>query len=117
MTDSELLTVSLGTWMELPNLSMKDWRPDVAKAVGGRVNVSTVAAYYREYVQLMSMGANFDEDTLVTSVRKVSNGRELCTPRRGNTPDYSRTLSLPNEIAEVSTELLKLFTINYLNAA
>jgi len=100
MTDSELLTVSLGTWMELPNLSMKDWRPDVAKAVGGRVSVSTVAAYYREYVQLMSMGANFDEDTLVTNVRKVSNDRELCTPRRGNTPDYSRTLSLPNEIAE-----------------
>ena len=47
MTDSELLTVSLGTWMELPNLSMKDWRPDVIKSVGGRINVSTVAAYYK----------------------------------------------------------------------
>ena len=47
MTDSELLTVSLGTWMELPNLSMKEWRPDVTKSVGGRVNVSTVAAYYK----------------------------------------------------------------------
>ena len=66
--------------------------------------------FFTEYVQIMSMGANFDEDTLVTSVRKVSNDRELCTPRRGNTPDYSRTLSLPNEIAEVSTEFLKLFT-------
>ena len=69
MADTELLTVSLGTWMELPNLSMKD---HVAEAVGGRVSVSTVAAYYRDYVQQMSLGGNFEENTLVTSVRKCS---------------------------------------------
>jgi len=99
MTDSELLTVSLGTWMELPNLSMKDWRPDVIKSVGGRINVSTVAAYYKEYVQTMSMGSNFDEDTLVTSIRKVSNGMKRCsTPR--DIPDYCRTLSSPSDLSE-----------------
>ena len=111
MTDSELLTVSLGTWMELPNLSMKEWRPDVAKAVGGRVNVSTVAAYYKEYVQIMSMGANFDEDTFVTSIRKVSNGMKLCSPTRGNTPDYSRTVSLPADITEVKDILIYEFQV------
>ena len=85
MADSELLTVSLGTWMELPNLSMKDWSPDVAEAVGGRVSVSTVAAYYREYVQHMSLSANFQEDTLVTSVRKAKHCTtkypQVCIPK------------------------------------
>ena len=72
MKDSDLLTVSLGTWMELPNLSLKDWNPKKV-TVGKRVNVSTVAKYYQEYVKLMSLGSNFEEDTLVTSVRKISN--------------------------------------------
>ena len=73
MKDSDLLTVSLGTWMELPNLSLKDWNPKKVTSVGKRVNVSTVAKYYQEYVKLMSLGSNFEEDTLVTSVRKISN--------------------------------------------
>ena len=45
----------------------------------------------------MSMGANFDEDTFVTSVRKVSSGVKSRSPNRGNTPEYFRTVSLPNE--------------------
>ena len=60
MTDSDLLTVSLGTWMELPDLTMKDWRPDVAKAVDAPIfhvnaqsmpdvaNVFRIAAEYRQ---------------------------------------------------------------------
>ena len=70
MTDSELLTVSLGTWMELPDLTMRDWRPDLM--VDNRITVATVAAYYKEYVQHMSLASNFVENTFVTSVRKVS---------------------------------------------
>lgn len=79
MTDSDLLTVSLGTWMELPDLTMKDWRPDVL--VDNRVSVSTVAAYYKEYVQHMSLSSNFLENTFVTSVRRVAN---CCVPRPSN---------------------------------
>ena len=71
MTDSDLLTVSLGTWMELPDLTMKDWRPDVL--VDNRVSVATVAAYYKEYVQQKSLSSNFVENTFVTSVRRVAN--------------------------------------------
>ena len=78
MTDNDLLTVSLGTWMELPNLSMKEWRPGVTENVGKRVNVSTVAAYYQDYVQLTSMSGNFEEDSWVTGVRRVSNCIEKC---------------------------------------
>ena len=71
MTDSELLTVSLGTWMELPSLTMREWRPDIM--VDNRVSVATVAAYYKEYVQQKSLSSNFVENTFVTSLRMLSN--------------------------------------------
>lgn len=77
MTETDLLTVSLGTWMELPNLPLKDWKPDVMEAVGGRINVGTVAHYYQAYVKTMSLSDNFDQETVVTCVRKVSN----CYPK------------------------------------
>ena len=51
---------------------MKEWGPENL-SVGRRVNVSTVAQYYRDYVKLMSLAANFEENTRVTSVRKISN--------------------------------------------
>ena len=86
MTDSDLLTVSLGTWMELPDLTMKDWRPDVL--VDNRVSVSTVAAYYKEYVQHMSLSSNFEENTFVTSVRRVSN----CSVSRPSNIEQSKDI-------------------------
>lgn len=78
MTDSDLLTVSLGTWMELPDLTFSQWRPNIADLVrvGGRINVATVAEYYSDYVRLKSLSGNFQEGTWVTSVRKLSN----CSP-------------------------------------
>ena len=88
MKDSDLLTVSLGTWMELPNLSLKDWNPKKVTSVGKRVNVSTVAKYYQEYVKLMSLGSNFEEDTLVTSVRKISN----CGGKKDHTTSITTTV-------------------------
>ena len=67
-------------------------------------------AYYIEYVQTMSMGSNFDEDTLVTSIRKVSNGMKRCsTPR--DIPDYYRTLSSPSDLSEVNASPLKNHTL------
>ena len=62
--------------------------------------------YYIEYVQTMSMGSNFDEDTLVTSIRKVSNGMKRCsTPK--DIPDYCRTLSSPSDLSEVKASQFK----------
>ena len=52
------------------------------------------------------MGSNFDEDTLVTSIRKVSNGMKRCsTPR--DIPDYCRTLSSPSDLSEVKASQFK----------
>ena len=52
MTDSELLTVSLGTWMELPNLTMSEWK-DVGTDYGKRITASLVAEYYQDYIKKM----------------------------------------------------------------
>ena len=73
-SDESLLTVSLGTWMELPNLSIKNWAHKNTITTS-RISVATVAKYYKEYVKLMSLGANFEEETHVTSIRKISNGQ------------------------------------------
>jgi len=78
--DSGLLTVSLGGWMELPNLCMADWRrsrmveQETQQEVGRRAAVSTVASYYLDYVELMGLGQNFRENTVVTGVRQLRTG-------------------------------------------
>ena len=54
MSDSNMLTVSFGTWMELPNLKMTEWRPTLIDNAETRVTVATVAEYYRDYVRSSS---------------------------------------------------------------
>jgi hypothetical protein len=51
MSDSNMLTVSFGTWMELPNLKMCDWKPSLVDNAETRVTVATVAQYYQDYVR------------------------------------------------------------------
>jgi len=73
--DTSLLTVSLGSWMELPNLSMSDWQEKkgtkVTKEVGGRVSMSSVSQYYKDYVDMMELGEKFHNHTVVTEVKQV----------------------------------------------
>lgn len=56
-------------------MSMIDWRPKLRDKVEHRVSVSTVAQYYQEYVEQMSLGPHF-EDFKVTSVRKITDCNE-----------------------------------------
>ena len=51
MSDSNMLTVSFGTWMELPNLKMTEWKPSLIDNAETRVSVATVADYYQDYVR------------------------------------------------------------------
>ena len=46
--DGDFQTVSLGTWMELPNLKFSDV---MAANSSKRVKVSSVAQYYQEYIK------------------------------------------------------------------
>ena len=75
--DGNVLTVSLGAWMELPNLSLSEWR-DVEADYGKRINASLVAEYYQDYIKKMDLNEYFSNDTVVTSVRKVKDCSLLC---------------------------------------
>ena len=59
MSDSNMLTVSFGTWMELPNLKMTEWRPTLIDNAETRVTVATVAEYYQDYVRQEPFSRNF----------------------------------------------------------
>ena len=66
MSDSNMLTVSFGTWMELPNLKMTEWRPTLIDNAETRVTVATVAEYYRDYVR-SSLSTVFPRCNLIQS--------------------------------------------------
>ena len=77
--DKEVLTVSLGAWMELPNLTMSDWQAQKSGdqeesgfKSGDRISVGAVAEYYKDYVDKMGLAHNFVNRAQVTGVRKVS---------------------------------------------
>ena len=72
--ESDILTVSLGSWMDLPGLTMSEWSK---KEVGKRINVSMVANYYKEYVRAMGLDKNFVNFAEVTDVRKVEDYSSL----------------------------------------
>ena len=75
--DGNVLTVSLGAWMELPNLTLSEWK-DVDSDYGKRINASLVAEYYQDYIKKMDLQRYFSNDTVVTSVRKVKDCSSLC---------------------------------------
>ena len=68
--DGDFHTVSLGTWMELPNLKFSDVM--VAANSSKRVKVSSVAKYYQEYIQRMLLDKNFVNHSVVTGVREIT---------------------------------------------
>ena len=72
--ESDILTVSLGSWMDLPGLTMSEWSDT---EVGKRVSFTLVADYYKKYVQRMSLDKNFLDFAEVTSVRKVDDYSSL----------------------------------------
>lgn len=69
--DGNVLTISLNSWMELPGMSFRNWESVNTSSVSGaarRVPVSSVAAYYRDYVKLMKLSRFCRDNVLVTSV-------------------------------------------------
>ncbi|KAF0305700.1 Oxidative stress-induced growth inhibitor 2 [Amphibalanus amphitrite] len=77
----DLLTVSLGSWMELPGLGFQQWCLDNDRS---RARVTDVARYYAAYVQTMGLSDHFRDSTLVTSVRRL-----------GSSPEDSRLTVVP----------------------
>ncbi|GBL84726.1 Oxidative stress-induced growth inhibitor 1 [Araneus ventricosus] len=76
--DGSTLTISLGSWMELPNLSIREWdacRNRLHSMQSGlrqkRATVGTVAEYYASYVQSQGLNSYFLNNSVVTSVLPV----------------------------------------------
>lgn len=81
--EGSILTISLGSWMELPNLSIREW--DMARTRGRaslsvlrqkRVAVSSVGKYYRDYVAIQGLSKYFLDYTNITSVRAFEQGHK-----------------------------------------
>ncbi|XP_053203476.1 oxidative stress-induced growth inhibitor 1-like [Panonychus citri] len=58
------LTISLGTWMQLPNLNIRQWSCDTKRE--SRVPLGRVAKYYRDYVKCQDLEKYFLNNSQVT---------------------------------------------------
>ena len=76
--------------MELPNLSLSEWK-DVEADYGKRINASLVAEYYQDYIKKMDLKDYFSNDTVVTSVKKVKDCSLLCESLKGTLHDKCRS--------------------------
>jgi len=69
--NGNLQTVSSGSWMQLPNLSMFEWKEQNTAFANRRTSVYNVAQYYMDYVEIMGLAENFRNNTVVTGVKQV----------------------------------------------
>ncbi|GFW70872.1 oxidative stress-induced growth inhibitor 1 [Trichonephila clavipes] len=76
--DGSTLTISLSSWMELPNLSIREWdasRNRLHSTQSGlrqkRATVGTVADYYSCYVKSQGLSSFFVNNSVVTSIAPV----------------------------------------------
>lgn len=73
----EILTISLGSWMQLPDMEIRNWCSDLRRE--SRVSLSTVANYYKHYVKSKGLTKYFKNNSSVTSLRlnHISNKYEI----------------------------------------
>ncbi|XP_046386313.1 oxidative stress-induced growth inhibitor 1-like [Ischnura elegans] len=79
--NSSILTISLGSWMELPGFDYRTWEAEARSNAGGmsptgprdvaRASAASVALYYQDYIQHMNLEENFQCGTVVTSARPI----------------------------------------------
>jgi len=83
--ESSLLTVSAGSWMELPGTDFNAWREKANRKSeqGNRVKVGDVSAYYLDYIKDNDLEKHFYSYTKVTSVRKVNPCSEIVDSETG----------------------------------
>ncbi|XP_073986411.1 oxidative stress-induced growth inhibitor 2-like isoform X2 [Rhodnius prolixus] len=69
--DSNILTLSLSSWMELPGMRFEEWEKEAYSNSKGnrRVRVSKVAKYYQDYVHKQRL-ARYQRRGLATSVTR-----------------------------------------------
>lgn len=72
-------TVSLGSWMELPGMSLKDWldeRNSKSRQTNSgdafRASMADISGYYREYVRRQNLSQYFRNYSTVTSLNRLT---------------------------------------------
>ncbi|XP_066999389.2 oxidative stress-induced growth inhibitor 1 [Anabrus simplex] len=78
--DGNVLTISLGSWMELPGLDFRTWETwdgGQASSRNSRALVSSVARYYEDYVEARGLSRFFRNGSVVTSVRPLNMGNTV----------------------------------------
>merc|ERR1712123_413223 len=113
--DGGLLTVSLGGWMELPNLSMGEWKASKqfreanSELLSRRTSVANVSKYYTDYVDIMGMAENFRNSTVVTAVKEIKLD-EIC--KSSDAPMRSCSLQdiIPENIDQSLERSEEIFT-------
>lgn len=80
--EGNLKTVSLGAWMQLPSSSTELINSHDHQILDEhqprRLDVTSVAQYYTEYVQINQLSQNFRNNTVVTKVRRVDPTGTVC---------------------------------------
>jgi len=78
--DGNVLTISLGCWMELPEMNFRDWEAkQEARCVReSRATVASVAQYYCDYVEAHNLQQYFRDYSVTTEVTLCSN---KCLPK------------------------------------
>ncbi|XP_069757030.1 oxidative stress-induced growth inhibitor 1-like [Narcine bancroftii] len=70
--EGSMFTLSLGDWMELPDLPFRDWMRDKKRYLrNDRAMTSQIAQYYQHYVRAKGLEQNFVCGAVVTSVRRL----------------------------------------------
>lgn len=79
--EGDVLTISRGTWMELANLSFREWEETVCDRQLGsrqkRASVKNVAQYYHDYVDIKGLRPYFRNSAEVTSVRRIDQAKNV----------------------------------------
>lgn len=84
--DGSMQTLSLGNWMELPSVPLKEWRDrkfregESLDPCSNRATISDVRNYYMDYVANLDLQNHFYDHHTVTSIQKVyqvRNGMDL----------------------------------------
>lgn len=78
LMDGNVLTISLGCWMELPQMNFREWEAKQAAKMGirgeSRASVASVAQYYCDYVHAHELDRYFVSHSEITSVTHIPSG-------------------------------------------
>ncbi|XP_036400080.1 oxidative stress-induced growth inhibitor 1-like [Megalops cyprinoides] len=71
--EGSMVTLSLGDWMEMPDLSFRDWMTRRGRHLrNNRATTRDIAQYYQHYVEAKGLKEHFRSGARVTSVRPLT---------------------------------------------